>query len=488
MTWLDYTILLVYLLAMVGVGVWFSRDQTSEEEFLMGGRRMHWLLVSMAAVATAFSGVSLIGAPGYVFTHDTQMFMTVPASVLTLPIILMVLPFLVRLRITTVYEYLERRFSVSLRLIASALFLGTKFIYVGVVIYTPSLLMSTATGLPLFPSIIIMGAVATLLTMMGGMKAVMWSDAIQFVIMMMGIGVILLLLALPDGNGRGGVVEFWQVADQAGKIKFFNFALSWEELTTWSIVACMAMAGIGSSFSDQVMMQRYFAAGGTKAVVRSYWTSTAIAVPTVVILYLVGILLYGFYGTGLHALPDDIRANGDKVLPYFVTTQLPAGLKGLVISAIVAATLSTVSSVLNSLCTAVVSDFYLRFRKAAHSERSDVTTSRIITLILGGLGTALACYVNRFGMIVEQTQTLLGLVGGGLGGIFFLGLFTKRATAPGTLIGAVCGTIATAAVMWGTKVHFMWYYVIGMSVCIVVGYALSLLLPKQNSDPAFTKL
>lgn len=144
---LDYAILAIYLIAMVGIGVWFSRDQTSEEEFLMGGRQMHWLLVSMAAVATAFSGVSLIGAPGYAFSKDSRMAMTAPASLIALPIILLVLPFMVRLRITTVFEYPEQRFSLSLRLIASALFLRTKFVYVGVVVYTSALLLSTLASI-----------------------------------------------------------------------------------------------------------------------------------------------------------------------------------------------------------------------------------------------------------------------------------------------------------------------------------------------------
>ncbi len=486
MTWIDYSILLVYLVVMVGIGAWFARGQDNEEEFLMGGRKMHWLLVSMAAVATAFSGVSLIGAPGYAFSHDTQMLMTAPASLLTLPVILLVLPFLVRLHITTVYEYLERRFSVTLRLIASALFLGTKFIYIGVVIYTPALLMSTATGVPMLPAILVTGAIATTLTMLGGMKAVMWSDAIQFVIMMSGIAVILFILLAPDSAGQGGAGEYWRIAAEAGRIKFFDFSLSLKHLTTWSIIICMAMAGIGSTFSDQVMMQRYFAAGSSQAVIRSYWTSSLVALPTVAVLYYVGILLFGFYGTDRHVLPDFIRSNGDKVLPYFVATQLPVGLKGLVISAIVAATMSTVSSVLNSLCTATMSDFYFRFRKHQKSDRSDVTTSRWITVLWGGLGTLLACYVDRFGMIVEQTQTLLGLVGGGLGGIFFLGLFTRRANAPGTLIGAIAGTLATAAVMWGTQIHFMWYYVIGMLVCVVVGYAFSFLFVSRRTGQAFT--
>jgi sodium-coupled monocarboxylate transporter 8/12 len=474
MATVDYAILAVYLLAMVGIGIWFARDQANEEEYLMGGRQMHWILVTMAAVATAFSGISLIGAPGYAFSHDIRMLMTVPASLITLPIIILVLPLLVRMRITTVFEYLEQRFSLSLRLIASALFLATKFIYVGVVIYTPSLLLSTSVGLPLIESVILMGIIATLLTMLGGMKAVIWSDAIQFVIMMSGIGVIILTLSMSDANGAGGASEYLRIARDAGRTRFFDFSMSWSELTTWSIIACMATAGIGSTFSDQVGMQRLLAAGGVKPVIKSYLASTVIALPTVVVLYFLGLLLFGFYNTGRHLMPDEIRANGDKVLPFFISTQLPIGLRGLVISAIVAATLSAVTSVLNSLCTATMSDFWMRLRTSGATAKSDVLLSRAITIAWGALGTTLACFVDRLGMIIEQTNKMFGLIGGGLGGIFFLGLFTKRANTVGTMIGAVAGTAASAWVMFGTKMNFMWYYAVGMTVTVVVGYVISL--------------
>jgi Na+/proline symporter len=308
---------------------------------------------------------------------------------------------------------------------------------------------------------------------------------------------------MPDASGAGGVSEYWRIASDAGKTRLTNFEFSWTDLTTWSIIASVAVTGIGGTFSDQLMMQRYFSAGGTRAVVKSFWTSMAISMPTVLILYLIGILLFGFYGSGRHAIPDAVRGNGDKVLPFFVSTQLPVGLKGLVISAIVAATLSTVSSVLNSLCTATITDFYLRLRKPklpvrgfevvvedqpdtalanddAADDRSNVALSRFITVGWGALGTVLACYVDRLGMIIDQTNTLFGLIGGGLGGIFMLGLFTRRANANGTIVGAVAGTLATWSVMEWTNVHYMWYAVVGTSTTLIVGYGASLILPAPS--------
>lgn len=468
LTFWDYAILAGYLCAMVGVGLWFSRGQRDREEFLLGGRNLHWFLVAAASVATAFSGVSLVGAPGYVFTHDSKLFPAIVVGLLTLPVVLLVLPFLLWLRITTVYEYLGGRFSPALRMIASALFQVSKLAYVAVVIYTPSLLLSTLTALTLLQAVLIIGAVATALAMLGGMRAVMWSDAVQFFIMMFGVGVILYVL-IEDG---GGFSPMWETASDAGKTAVADWSWSLRDLTVWSLVSGTVLAGVSASFSDQVAVQRYMCTNSAWAVTKSYVGTTLIALLAVTALYLVGILLYGFYAQPNHPLPDDIRANGDKVLPYFIATRVATGLAGLILAAIIAATVSTVTSVLNSLCAATVTDYVERWHTSS-DDRAEVRLSRWITLGWGALGTLLACFVGQLGTIVEQTLMLAGLVGGGLGGIFFLGLFTKRTSSTGAICGGVVGTGATAAVMFLTDVHFTWYYSVGMVTSVVVGYAVS---------------
>lgn len=478
LTILDYAILTVYLLAMIAVGVWFSRGQRNEEDYLLGGRNIHWFLVAASAVATGFSGISLVGAPGYVFAHDSKMFVVVIASVLTLPVVLFVLPFLLWLRITTVYEYLGRRFSPLLRLLASALFQLSKLAYVAVVIYTPSLLLSAVTPLTLLQAVIIIGFVATMLAMLGGMRAVVWTDTVQFFIMMIGIGVILYVLI----GDSGGVETQWQSASEGGKTDIADFSFSLSELTVWGLVTGAILINVSASFSDQVMMQRYMSTNSAWSVTKSYLTTTAIALPTVALLYLVGILLFGYYAQEQNPLPDEIRSNGDKVLPHFIATQLPTGLSGMILAAIIAATISTVTSVLNSLCAATMSDFVSRWRSAGN-DSGDVRLSRVVTIAWGAIGVLLACFVGQLGTILEQTLTLAGLIGGGLGGIFFLGLFTRRANATGAILGGIVGTAATAAVMFTTDIHFTWYYSIGMITCVVVGYGVSLVTHSPPNTP-----
>jgi SSS family transporter len=477
---IDYTVIGGYLIAMLVVGLWFSRNQRTEEDYLLGGRKMHWFLIATSSVATAFSGISLVGAPGYVFANDSRMFLAIIFSIITLPVALLVLPFVLWLRIFTVYEYLGRRFSPLLRLIASALFQIGKLAYAAVVIYTPSLLLSSVSGLTLIQAVLIVGTLSTLLAMLGGMRSVVWTDTIQFFIMMLGIGIILYVLV---GEGPG-FDTMWQSARDAGRTRLYDWSFSLTELTVWSVLVCQIAAGLGATFSDQVTMQRYMSTGSAWSVTKSYIWTTVFTIPAVGVLYVIGIMLYGFYADGQNPLPEGIRENGDKVLPYFITTRLPAGLSGLVLAAIIAATVSTVTSVLNSLCAATMSDFVLRRAAGGDGSRA-VMLSRAVTIVWGVLGITLACFVGKLGMVLEQAQILTGLIGGGLGGVFFLGLFTRRANATGAIVGAIAGTLTTAYVTFFTDVHFMWYFPVGMFTCVVIGYGISLFFPEPvESTPS----
>ena len=200
---LDYVVLAVYLLAMLGIGVYFARGQETEDDYLMGGRNMNWFLVAMAACATLFSGVSVTGHPGYVFAHDNTMFPAVFGLAIGAPLVMLVLPYLTGLRLLSVYGYLEKRFSFSLRGLASTIFLVNKGVYVILVIYTASLLLDASTPLTFWQAAIVVGFISTGLTLLGGMKAVIWSDAVQLVIMIVGFAAVIGYISLADSEGVG---------------------------------------------------------------------------------------------------------------------------------------------------------------------------------------------------------------------------------------------------------------------------------------------
>ena len=479
----DYAVLSVYLLGMLGIGVWFARGQKTEDDYLMGGRNMNWLLVSLSACATMFSGVSVTGHPGYIFDHDNTMFPAVFGLMIGAPLVILVLPYLVGLRMFTVYEYLEQRFSFSLRNLASFIFLANKVVYMTLVIYTASLLLHAATPLGFYEAALIVGFIASGLTMLGGMKAVVWSDAVQLVIMLAGFAIVIGRIATADSEG---VTAVWNVASAAGKTRTFNCSLDWTGNTLWALVAFYATASALGHLTDQVLIQRLFAIGGQRAAVRGYATTVAMVIGFHGIFFVTGVLLYGFYARGEATLPPDIATHGDKVLPYFISTQLPVGLAGLVLAALVAATISTVTSVLGSIATVSVNDFYSRLWVKNRSQRHYVLVSRVLTVVWGALGVALVAWVARYESVVTGYVSISGLTFSPLGGIFFLGLFTKRATGAGAIVGALTGfAVALTVAQWhvffseASVINVHWLYPAGALTTIAIGYLASLAIGRR---------
>jgi SSS family transporter len=478
---LDYVVLAVYLLAMLGIGVYFARGQETEDDYLMGGRNMNWFLVAMAACATLFSGVSVTGHPGYVFAHDNTMFPAVFGLAIGAPLVMLVLPYLTGLRLLSVYGYLEKRFSFSLRGLASTIFLVNKGVYVILVIYTASLLLDASTPLTFWQAAIVVGFISTGLTLLGGMKAVIWSDAVQLVIMIVGFAAVIGYISLADSEGVGAL---WNTAREAGRTRTFNWSLDWTSNTVWALIFFYATASALGHLTDQVFIQRLFAIGGQRAVVRGYATTVGMVIAFHGIFFVTGALLYGFYTRGLGHLPEEIARQGDKVLPYFISTQLPMGLAGLVLAALIAATISTATAVLNSLATVAINDFYARLWVKNRTPGHYVLVSRLLTLLFGVWGVAMAGCLVRYQSVVTGYVEITGLTLSPLGGIFFLGLFTRRATSAGVFVGALTGVAAALLVAHlndvfpqAPEINVHWLYPTGALTTIAVGYLASLLLP-----------
>ncbi len=474
----DLVLIGSYLVLVIGIGIWAGRGQKSESDFLLGGRQMPWFLVVASVIATAFSGISLVGAPGYAFSHDCRLFPGVLIGLVALPVTLPIVYAMRQLKLFTVYEYLERRFSFSLRAFASAMFLLTKLAYAGVVVYTPALLLHTATGQPLIPMILAMGLLATFLSLVGGLKGAVWTDLLQLVVMIAGMGTIFWILIRTNTAGGGEMIK---VASEAGRLRMWDFSFNWVEITFWALLVNTLLSSIGATFADQVQMQ-YFFSTKQRDVVKTFVVSQLVGIPMVGGLYFLGVLLFGFYATEGRILPEDVRVSSDAVMPYFVSTQLPTGLRGLVIAAITAATVSTVVSVLNSLGLATTQDFVSRLRKTPLSTSSELVLSRVAVAGWGGAVTLVACFVGRLGSVIETSQVLGGVIGGGLAGIFFLGFFTRRTGPWQAIFGGVVGTLCSVLAMNFTTINFLWYFVVGMGGTVLVGWGSSLWRPVEKHE------
>lgn len=476
-TW-DYVVVALYLAASVWLGLRFARGQKSLERYFVAARSAPWWAAGISVIAANFSAISYMGVPAWVFQHDLRLDMGViwfPLQMLL--VVSLFVPFMARLRLFTIYEYLEYRFGLSARMLASTLFVLVRGGHLAIAIYAQALALALVLHIPVGACIWISGAATTLYTVFGGIEAVLWTDVMQFFVLVGGIFVILAAVLAPFGFNVG---EVWRTAAIGGHTKMFSFDFNLTaEVTVWAIFFGNLILNLSAYGSDQVIVQRYFTAGSKKQMARAVLLNGFLTVPLVLLLDFIGLGFVAYYRAhpALHATLQ----KPDQVLPHFVTNVLPAPLPGIVIAGILAATMSTLSSGLNSLCTVTMVDFYRRFRGVDAGGRSDVVTARWFTLAWGIAITCGAMYMGMLGQIVEGTLKVLGFLSGPLLGMFLLGILTRRANTVGVIAGAVVGTLVTAIVA-RTNVAWLWYGPAGCLATVAIGYPVSFLRPALSLD------
>jgi len=480
-SWLDYAIFGGYLLLTVGIGMWFTKGQRDLNEYFLAGRSMGSAVVAMTMLAALFSGISFLAAPSEGYAHGPIFFLANLAFLLATPItILVFLPFYYKAKFFTAYQYLEARFSVHLRTLASASFVIRVLLWLAAATYAPALALEQVTGLPLWFTILCTGALTTLYTTCGGMRAVIWTDVMQLVVLFGGQLAIawVALTQVPGGLSR--VLELGQ---QGGRLTLSLSPDPTVRLTLWGLIIGATFMHLVQMATDQVSVQRYLSATSLKAAQRGLWLKLLFTLPVTATFYGTGLILFAFYQTHGDPLAAGKIQKADQILPYFVVTELPRGFPGLFIAAIYAASMSTISAGINSLTSASLVDFYQRlWRRPDLSEQNQLRIARWLTFGYGTAVVVLAFLVNRLGTLLEATNKVIGLIGGPMVGLFLLGILVRRATARGALIGWIAGLLTTLYVCFGTKISFLWYSMTGCLTTMAVGYVVSLLEPAP--DPA----
>ena len=339
-----------------------------------------------------------------------------------------------RLDVTTAYEYLEHRFSVGIRLFGSAQYLLFQFGRMAIVVYLPALALSAVTGIDILLCIGIMGGLCIFYTVLGGVEAVIWSDVIQAFVLLGGA--ILIIIACVSGVD-GGLVEIHQRASAADRLRFADLDAGWD--FTRASLPVVILGGIFINLvpyaSDQSVVQRYLTTRDESASRRAIWLGGILAIPASILFFGIGTALFGFYD----ANPDRLvpLEKTDQILPWFLVNEIPSGIAGLVIAGIFAAAMSSLDSSMNSSATALVTDFYRRFLPD-RSESHYLGLARWITVVLGFIGTGVALLMATSGAqgIFDQWLQIVGLFGGGLCGLFVLGIFTNRAGTGGAIVGS----------------------------------------------------
>lgn len=470
----DYAVLGVYLAALVLMGAYFSTREKTTHDFFLAGGRIPWWAAGLSIFGTQLSAITFMAIPAKAYATDWMSFLYNMGIVAIAPLIIVCfLPFYRRLNVTTAYEYLEKRFNVAVRLFGSALFIVFQFGRLGIVLLLPSLALSVVTGTSVYTCILVMGILATIYTVMGGIEAVIWTDVLQVVVLMGGA---LLAVVLIAGRVEGGFAGMFTTALADGKLHMVDWDLDFTKLTIWVVLLSWANHLVPYA-SDQSVIQRYMTTKDEAASRKAIWTNAILAIPASLLFFGVGTALYVFYKQH----PADLNpamASADAIFPWYIMHELPTGLSGLLIAGVFAAAMSSLDSSMNSMSTAIVTDFYRRFRTGL-TETHCLRVARAATALFGMVGTVFALVMASTDIksIWDQFVMILGLLGGGLGGLFVLGIFTRRANGPGAIVGLLASGLAQYAVKTHTPVHSFMFALTGMAACVVIGYVASFLFP-----------
>ena len=492
--WPDWAVIIGYALFMVGVGVFYSRRQTSTEEYFLASRNMSSLLVGVSIFATLLSTISYLAIPGELIKHGP----VVLSGVLALPVVhffvgWFLIPRVMNLKITSAYELLEERLGIQVRVVGAVIFIVTRLVWMALLIYIAAKLMVEMLNWSdaMVPWVVLAaGMIAVLYTALGGLRAVIVTDLYQFVILTVGAIVAIGLISMQMG-GFDWFPTAW--APHWDKQPLFSKNIATRATVVGALINTFFW-WICTAGSDQVAIQRYLATRDVKAARKAFLINLIANAVILVLLALVGFALLGFFRANPHLLSDGkgLISDADYLFPRFIADYLPVGFAGLVVAGMFAAAMSSLDSGINSIVTVFCRDFLDRFRRAREGEQAgavNVKVAKYLVLAIGLTVVLLSSQVGEVpGNITEVTNKTNGLFVGPLFGLFFMALFVRRATTFGTIIGAVYGFMtAVMFAYWDAitgaagSLSFQYITPVGIVVHVIVGLILSRLPTRGKS-------
>lgn len=448
--WINWTVVAGYLLTMAGIGYWFMKREAaaSTEAYFRGGQRIPWWVAGLSIFATMLSAITFMAIPAKAYAENLNAWIGNWVIVLIVPlVVIFYLPYFRRLDITSAYEFLENRFNLASRIVASILFMLFHVGRVAIVLYLPALALSSATDINIFAAILAIGLLCIVYTVMGGIQAVVWTDAVQAIVLLGGALLCLLIIALRIDGGTATIFEL-AAADAKGLVADWNtFDLGSGTNSGIVIFLGFLFASLPSYTAGQDVVQRYVTTPSEKEAARSLWLNVPMVLLGSLLFFVLGTALHAFYKTQPELLDVTLERN-DGILPFFILQNLPVGVAGLIVAGIFAAAQSTISSSLNSVATAFVTDLYGRVWKPHSDDAQRLRVARRVVILLGLIGIALASWiaVSEMKSAFDAFNTFIGMALGPVGGMFFLGVFVRRAAGPAALTGAVVGFLTVLVI------------------------------------------
>lgn len=447
---LDLAIIAMYLVAMVLVGVYFSRRNNSSDQFTKASGLIPGWAIGLSIYATFLSSNTFLGVPGKAFGGNWNAFV----FSISMPLAAWVaakyfVPFYRSTGEVSAYTNLEKRFGAWARTYAVICFLLTQLARMGSIFFGISLTLQALTGYSMETIMLVTGICIIIYTVMGGIEAVIWTEVVQGVLKTLGAVLIVYLIVV---DMPGGVSKIIEIGQQDNKFSLGSLSLDFTQATFWVVLLYGFFINLNNFGMDQNYVQRYHTASSEKEAAKSVWLCVWIYVPASLMFFIIGTCLYAYYQInpdlieavklqaaaerlGLNASSQDIKTMaatlqpadyGDKVMPHFMVTMIPTGLIGLIVSAILSAAMSTISSGMNASATVFSEDIYKRYFKANISEKQNMKLLHIATVVFGLLG--MICGIAMIGVksILDIWWQLSGIFAGGMLGLFLLGIISKK--------------------------------------------------------------
>jgi len=464
---LDLAIIALYLVSITLFGLRFRKRHRSLRDYFLAGRDIPWWAIALSIVAAETSTLTIISIPGLAYDTNLTFLQVVMGYLIGRVVISFVLlPHYFRGDLYTAYELIERRFGRGLRSLTAGLFLLTRTAAEGVRVYAVSIVVAIALGTGEVASIAIITALTLIYTFEGGLAAVIWTDVVQTVIYVCGtlVGLWTILHLVP-----GGWSAAHAAAAGAGKLQVFDFTPSlWLPYTFWAGLIGGTFFITASHGTDQLIVQRLLAARSRKQSVTALLSSGVAILFQFALFLIVGVMLWAYY-----RVPSAAFGKPDRIYPTFIVRQMPHGVSGLLIAAILAAAMSNLSAALNSLSSSAIMDFYLRLRPDADEQRR-MRLSRLATFFFALVLFGLAVFsLHKAGRVVEVGLQIASVAYGALLGVFLLGVLTRRANQRGATVGMVFGLSVDLYLWQRTHVPWTWWVMIGVMVTFAVGYVAS---------------
>ena len=487
--WTAWLVVGAYALLMVGMASYFIFKKKDENDYFRGGGKIPWYVAGMSIFATMLSSITFLAIPAQAYISDWRYFVMAFFIIGMAPVaICYYLPFFCRLGITSAYEYLEKRFNLGVRLFGSAAFIVFMVCRVAVVTLLPAIALNAVTGISIDACILICGVLTMVYCSLGGLEAVIWSDFVQGIVLLGGAVAVLVILILKTGPAGSHLATFWDTATAYDKNAMWDFRCILSQPVFWVVAVQGLISNLSSYTSDQCVVQRYIATPDENATKRSLWFNGCMSVFAQVVFYGIGTALFAFYHNNPSAM-DVTMPKGDSILPIFMGTEMPAWLAGLVIAAVFAATISTLSANLSSASTALVTDFIKRFNPTI-SGRMQIRCGQVCTYVVGVLGIASALVLSRVesSALFDNFNEFIAMLTAGLTGLFFMGVFLPRVKG----LAAILGLVANYFVCFGCKIfdcnvfglkfHPFLLGGIGLAVCVLVALLASCVLREGGKD------